>query len=145
MAHISKAVSINCDATKAIDYIADVNHHPAFIPPLKTISNISGDPKQVGTKWNWTFTMVGVEFEGPSETTQFEASKVFGYKSSGGITSDFTYAVEPEGDGIKLSIDVEYEVPEGAIAKIADQAVIERQNNDSADQAANNLKIILEG
>jgi hypothetical protein len=51
--------------------------------------------------------------------------------------------VEPEAGGTRLTIDIEYEVPQNVLAKILDKVVVERLNNQEADRAAENLQAIL--
>ncbi len=145
MTHISKSVHIKADPAEVIEYISDVRNHPAFISTLKSIDEVDGDEQEAGRRWRWVFSMAGVEFVGGSETTQYEAGKVFGYKTDGDISAQFTYAVEPEDGGARLNIDVEYEVPEGALAAVADKAIVERLNDNVATGAADSLKAILEG
>jgi len=133
------------DPNELIEYISDVRNHPAFISALKSIDEVDGDEQQPGRRWRWVFSMAGVELVGGSETTQYEAGKVFGYKTDGDIAAEFTYAAEAEDGGSRLTIDVDYEVPDNALAAVTDKAVIERLNDNVATGAAESLKAILEG
>jgi hypothetical protein len=144
MAHITRVVSVKVDPIRLIDYIVQINNHPAFIPPLKSIDNVQGDPKQAGATWNWTFIMAGVELTGTATTVAYTPGKVFSYKTAGGIDSTFTYSVEPEAGGSRFSMDVLYELPQTLLAKVADKALIERLNDEQADQTVKNVKAILE-
>lgn len=144
MSRATKIVSINVSPEKVMEYISNVSNHPAFIPPLKSVENISGDPINRGTVWDWTFVMAGIEFKGKSETVDYQPGKIFKYKTTGGIASTFTYNVEPEGSGSRLTMDVEYEVPSSLLGKI-NQTAVEKINSESAEAAEENIKIILEG
>lgn len=140
---IVRTVHLASESKAVIDYIADVANHPAFIPTLKSVTKVSGDPKRPGTSWEWTYVMTGVELVGRAETTEYVAGERFGFKTTG-IESAFTYSVEPEGAGSRLTARVSYEVPAGVLAKVADRAVILRANEQAADDAVKNLKTILE-
>lgn len=144
MSQTTESVSINSSPEKVMEYISDVNNHPAFIPPLKSVENIEGDAKNPGTKWDWTFMLAGLELHGKSETVEYQSGKVFKYRTYGGAESTFTYTVESEGTGTKLTMDVEYEIPESVLGKVS-QAAVEKINADSADASAANIKAILEG
>ncbi len=144
MSRTTKILSINVSPEKVMEYISNVSNHPAFIPPLKSVENISGDPTQLGTVWDWTFVMAGIEFKGKSETVDYQPGKVFKYKTTGGIAATFTYSVEAEGSASRLTMDVEYEVPSSLLGK-ANQAAVEKVNADSAQAAEENIKTILEG
>jgi hypothetical protein len=145
MAHITKVVSVKSDPTKITDYISRVKNHPAFISALKSVDDLTGDEQEIGTQWGWTFAMGGVELVGKGETIEYTSGKVFAYKTMGEAESKFTYSVEPEDGGARLTMDVEYEMPTGVLAKLADAAVVERLNEQEADHAVENIKAILEG
>jgi len=143
MVEVSRSLHVKAEPARVIDYIADVQNHPAFIPPLKSVANVAGDPKRLGTKWDWTFSMAGVQVSGKAETVDYVAGKRFSFRTSG-VDSTFSYQVEPDAGGSKLTVKVSYDVPQSVLAKIADRAVVVRMNERDADQAAKNLKTILD-
>ena len=143
MSRVAKSAVINCSADQIMSYIADVKNHPAFIGPLKSIANINGDPKKAGTSWDWTFVMAGVEFTGRSETVSYEAGKKFSYKTTTGILSTFTYTADPQGDGVNVTVDVTYELPQTLVAKMQG-SVVEKLNEAEGSRAVENLKAILD-
>lgn len=145
MTTISKSIHIKVDPNEATEYISDVRNHPAFISALKSISEVEGDEQEPGRKWKWVYSMAGVDLTGGSETTQYEPGKVFAYKTDGDVSSEFTYSVEAEDGGSRLNFTVEYEIPDNALAAVADKAVIENLNDSVATGAVENLKAILEG
>ena len=59
--------------------------------------------------------MAGVEFSGRAETVSYESGKKFSYKTTTGIQSTFTYTAESQGGGVKVTVDVTYDVP-GSLA-----------------------------
>jgi uncharacterized membrane protein len=143
MSHVAKSVTISSEPGRIIDYIADVNNHPAFLGPLKSISKVSGDPKKPGTKWDWTFMMAGVEFTGKAETVLFDPGKKYSFKTTAGIQSTFIYSAEPGPNGTKVTIDVTYEVPKTLMAKMQ-TSVVEKLNEAEGARAVENLKAILD-
>jgi ribosome-associated toxin RatA of RatAB toxin-antitoxin module len=143
MSRVAKSAVINCSADQIMNYIADVKNHPAFIGPLKSIANINGDSKKAGTSWDWTFVMAGVEFSGRSETVSYEAGKKFSYKTTTGILSTFTYTADPQEDGVKVTVDVTYELPQTLVAKMQG-SVVEKLNEAEGSRAVENLKAILD-
>jgi coenzyme Q-binding protein COQ10 len=143
MSRVAKSAVITNTADQIINYIADVKNHPAFLGPLKSVSNVNGDPKKVGTSWDWTFVMAGVEFSGRAETVGYESGKKFSFKTTTGIQSTFTYSAEPQGNATKVSIDVTYEVPGSLISKMQ-ASVVEKLNEAEGARAVENLKAILD-
>jgi uncharacterized membrane protein len=143
MSHVVKSVTITNAPDRIIDYIADVNNHPAFLGPLKSVSKLSGDPKKPGTSWDWTFMMAGVEFTGRAETVAYEAGKRYSFKTTSGIESTFIYRCEPGSNGAQVTIDVTYEVPRTLLSKMQ-TSVIEKLNESEGKSAVENLKAILD-
>ena len=143
MSRVAKSAVITNKADRIIDYLADVKNHPAFLGPLKSIANVNGDPKKPGTSWDWTFVMGGVEFSGRAETVTYESGKKFSFKTTTGIQSTFTYNAEPQGNDVKVSIDVTYDVPQSLLSRMQ-TGVVEKLNNAEGARAVENLKTILD-
>ena len=143
MSRVAKSAVINGNADQIMNYIADVKNHPAFIGPLKSIANVKGDPKQPGTSWDWTFVMAGAEFSGRAETVGYEAGKKFSYRTTTGVESTFTYTAEPQGGGVKVTVDVTYDVP-GTLLSRMQASVVEKLNDAEGVRAVENLKAILD-
>ena len=142
MTRIHRSVRLAKDPEQVVNYISDVQNHPAFISALTSISNLSGDSHRPGTTWSWSFVMAGIEIEGSAETTKFEPGKVFAYKTTSGVESQFSYRVEAGRDGNDLVVEVNYEPPQGVLGRVVDKALIERQNEAEADRTIANLKAI---
>ena len=143
MSRVTKVASIKADPEKVLAYIADVKNHPAFISALKSVDNLHGDPKEIGEGWDFTFSMGGVEVKGKAETADYVEGKHYSFKTTTGIVSTFSYSVEPENGGTRLTMDVEYEIPQNVVAKLLDKAVVERLNDQEGDRAVENLQAIL--
>ena len=143
MSRVAKSVVINRDSGQVMEYISDVNNHPAFIGPLKRVDNLRGDPRQPGASWDWAFMMGGVEFSGKAETVAYVPGKQFTYRTTTGIQSTFTYSAEPAGGGTRVTVDVSYEVPQTLLAKMQ-TSVVERLNDAEGSRAVENLKAILD-
>ena len=143
MSRVAKSAVINGNADQIMNYIADAKNHPAFIGPLKSIANVNGDPKKPGTSWDWTFVMAGAEFSGRAETVGYEAGKKFSYRTTTGVESTFTYTAEPQGGGVKVTVDVTYDVP-GTLLSRMQASVVEKLNDAEGVRAVENLKAILD-
>ena len=143
MSRVAKSAVINGSADQIMNYIADVKNHPAFIGPLKSVANLNGDPKKSGTSWDWTFVMAGVEFSGRAETVSFEPGRTFSYRTTTGVESTFTYTAEPGNGGVKVTVDVTYNVPQALLSRMQ-AAVVETLNDAEGSRAVENLKAILD-
>ena len=127
-----------------ISYVADPRNRPLFFPSLKSISDIQGDPTAEGTSWKWTFATLGMEFQGKGHCVKHVPGKLYSFKTEGGIESTITYRAEPEGDGTRLSIQVDYQVPEDAKSKLPAESRAKKMREKEAAQALENLQKILD-
>jgi carbon monoxide dehydrogenase subunit G len=144
MSRVTRVVTVKASPRQVIDYITNVDNHPAFIPPLKSVENRRGDSRQPGTTWDWTFVMAGIQIRGRAETVLARDGQCFSFKTTSGIESTFTYTAEPAAGGTRLTLDVVYDVPQTVLAKALDSAVVERMNEAEADKVAENIRAIFD-
>ena len=143
MSRVAQSLEVSCSPQTMMDYIIDITNHPAFIGPLKSVTNIKGDVKKPGTTWDWVYSLSGVELSGKAETVRFVSGKEFVYKTTTGAKSTFTYRADSVGGKTKLSLNVEYEVPTNALGKMK-ASVFEKLNNAEGKRVVENLKALLE-
>ncbi len=141
--HVETSVHIDNTPSEVMNYIADVRNRPLFLGPLKSIDDIQGEPSAKGTRWKWTWVALGMEFEGTGECLEHDAGSRYAFRTTGGITSTWTYEAQPERDGVKLRIAVDFEVPERAIGHLPAEAIAERMKAAEAERVAENLQVIL--
>ena len=86
----------------------------------------------------------GLEFEGAARCVAYEPGRLYSFKSEGGIESTWTYRAEPDGDGTRLSLHMEYTMPERALVRMTSESLIESMERSEGDRAIQNLKVILD-
>ncbi len=144
MSKVAQSLEVNSPPESVMDYIIDITNHPAFIGPLKSVTNIKGDVKKPGTTWDWVYSLAGVELAGKAETVRFIPGKEFVYKTTTGAKSTFTYRADSAGGKkTKLSLNVDYEVPINALGKMK-ASVFEKLNDAEGKRVVENLKALLE-
>jgi carbon monoxide dehydrogenase subunit G len=127
-----------------LGYIADVRHRTAYLPSLKALTDVRGEPSAVGTTWHWRWAMLGREFEGTGRCTEHQPGRLYAFRTEGGLESAFTYKAEPDGDGTRLTISAEFEVPDGLLAQLPSEALLERMGRLEAELVTLNLKALLD-
>jgi carbon monoxide dehydrogenase subunit G len=125
-----------------IAYIAEVRNRPLYLPSLKSVSDIKEGPG--GTTWKWTFVALGMEFEGTGRVVKHEPGRLYAFTTEGGIASTWTYRAEPEGQGTRLTIHVDYDIPERARPRLPSEALAESMRKSEAERVVQNLKLILD-
>jgi carbon monoxide dehydrogenase subunit G len=127
-----------------ISYIADVRNRTNYLTMLKSVSDIQGDPSAAGTTWKWEWSAFGLEFHGTGRCLEHEPGRHYRMQSEGDIRSTWTYRAQPEGEGTKLTVDLDYEVPERAIPFLPLDAAGEAVRRAAIDRALQKLKEILD-
>jgi len=134
--------SINNTPEAVLSYIADVRNRTFYLPSLKSISEIKGEPAGASTSWKWTWSLLGIEFSGDGQSLAYEPGSRYAFRTDGGISSAWTYRVKPEGHGTRLSVTVEYDVPAGVLGVVAGSS--QARHQAEVDAVMGNLKTILD-
>lgn len=125
-----------------LGYVADVRNRTFYLPSLKTVSDIQGEPAAASTTWKWTWVLLGMEFVGTGRSVAYQPGQRYSFKTEGGIESTWTYTVAPEGTGARLTIQVEYQPPAGVLGRLRGDA--QARHQAEVDHVLHNLKTILD-
>jgi uncharacterized membrane protein len=142
MAKLQKSITIDAPVEKVFAYLSDPNNLPEIWPSMVEIKDVQPAPAG-GYNFGWVYKMAGMRFEGASETTEETPNQRTVTKSTKGIESHFIWTYQPEGDGTKLTVDIEYTVPVPLLGKLAEAFII-KQNEQEADTLLANLKSRME-
>ncbi len=143
MQQVQASAFIDNTPEAVLGYVADVRNRTYYLPSLKTLTDIKGEPAGAGTTWRWTWVLLGAEFTGTGRSLEYQPGKRYSFKTEGGIESTWTYEAAPEGNGTRLNIRVEYRAPEGVLARLRGSAAQVRHQAE-ADHVLQNLKTILD-
>ena len=141
---LTKEETINAPVDRVFEFISKPEARPLFVPNLAGIKNISPEERGVGQSWEYQFSLFGVSLNGTGSCTAFEPNSRYGLRTEGGISSQWLYALSPEGNGTRLRVEVEYDPPESVMAKLANAALLSRIQDNEAERGVKNLKVILE-
>jgi len=135
-------VQVNNSPQAVIDYVANIENRPSYLPSLKSVSNIEGEA--VGARWTWCWSLLGIDFEGTATCTQHEAGQLYAFKTEGGIESTFTYQAEADGAGTRLTIQVEFAPPASILSLAGLDGLLASAKQKEVDAVVENLKTILD-
>lgn len=142
MQQVKATGTIDNTPEAVLGYIADVRNRTFYLPSLKAISNVQGEPASASTTWTWTWALLGMEFTGTARSTAYQPGKLYSFKTEGGIDSTWTYTATPEGKGTRLTIQVEYEPPASILARLVGDS--QGRHQAEVDQVLQNLKTVLD-
>lgn len=138
MEKITKSAFIEVPPARVFDYLTDATHLPEIWPSMVEVSRVQTRPSGE-QEFDWTYKMAGVKFHGHTQTLQVERDRLRVMKNASGIPSTFRWAFEPKDRGTELKLEVEYEIPENLLARLA-VPFLRRLNEREADTLVHNLK-----
>lgn len=145
MAKIYREAVVNTEIEKCFDFIADPAKAAIFVGSLHSVTPVSVEPKGVGNTWNWEYDMFGIPITGNAECIEYTRPNKYVWKSTEGVKSTWVYTFAKANGGTKISLSLEYAVPDTAlVGQVADKLVLEKLNENEAENAFKNLKTILE-
>ena len=144
MTKATSSITINKPIKEVFEYMASPHNGPAFIPNLNENTNIFPEKDGVGQKFDWRFNMAGVDLRGKAEVTEYSAPNKVVISSTGDADSSWTYSLEEVSGSTKVSVEINYELSETALQRIANKAVINKLAQKTTEQMLENLKVILE-
>jgi carbon monoxide dehydrogenase subunit G len=86
--------------------------------------------------------MAGISFDITGRVLEHDPPRRHVVETRGGVVSTWAWTLEPEGDGTRISLHMEYTVPGAALGKLAEKLLL-GQNEKAADEGLANLERIL--
>jgi ligand-binding SRPBCC domain-containing protein len=142
---VTYSADINVPVDRVYSFIADrPEAATTFIPGLNRISNVSQPKADVGQTWEYEFNWFGLVISGQTRCTKIDRPRSYQFQTITGNRSTWTYRFEPKDAATRITLEVEYDVPQNMLARYASQATLEKMNQERAREALANLKGLLE-
>jgi uncharacterized membrane protein len=98
-----------------------------------------------GGKVELVYKAAGITFNLTQTSVEHVPGQYGVNKMEGMITGTNRMTFVPEGDGTRVTMSFEYEMPGGGIGKVVDRLVAERMNAQNLEKSLENLKALAEG
>lgn len=146
MWNIKKSIYIDRPIDEVYQFAIDPTNWFQWYVGLSEPENLVGKG-ETGTAVDLKYTMLGMHF--PLKVEVLDTSKngdSYSWKGSvkGAITSQQFWTYVPEGEGVEISLDMNYELPGKLIGKVANTLIIKKLMDNSMEQTLNNLKAVCE-
>jgi carbon monoxide dehydrogenase subunit G len=145
MPKVTESVDVANSPEAVFAFIADAPERATtFIPGLNRISNVSAAQAAVGQSWEYEFNWFGLVISGQSRCTKYDKPSVYQFQTVTGNPSTWTYRIDRNGNGTRLTLDVDYELPQSQLARFATAGALEQMNRNRAREIVANLKALIE-
>jgi uncharacterized membrane protein len=144
MAKVERSIVINAP-TDAIDEVAlDAGRLPEWYVGVEETKPDHLYP-EVDGKVLLVYKAAGVTFRLALTVQELVRGDHISYQMAGMMIGTQTWSYTPGSGGTRLTALVEYEIPGGALGRVADRLVVERMNAKNLEQSLENLKALVEG
>jgi carbon monoxide dehydrogenase subunit G len=145
MPSVSESVQVAAAPEAAFAFVADAPARATmFIPGLNRISNVSSEQAGVDQAWDYEFNWFGLVVSGNSRCVRYERPSIYQFRTVTGNPSTWTYRFEPDGSGTKVTLQVDYELPQNQLARFATAGTLEQMNRNRAREIVANLQALIE-
>ena len=141
---VTKTIKINAPVKKVFYYITNPDNWTRYVTSLVGVRNISSKSPETGTTFEWTYRMLGINFDGRGTVVEFLRDKKFAIEMDGSFPTRESYLFEGNSDSTMLTIEINYEVHGRILCVLANRLVVEKLNKREADAVLKKVKTICE-
>ncbi len=114
MASVEKTAEFSVSVDKAFGLVCDVSTWPQWVPPVTSVSNITGSG--MGTTYDWEFKLGSLPaFKGQGEIVKLIPNRRLEIQTTG-LPSTWAFAFADRGAQTLITLTIEYDIPGGSLA-----------------------------
>ncbi|MGM0386674.1 MAG: SRPBCC family protein [Actinomycetota bacterium] len=136
MAHFQRSIAIEAPVQAVYEHWSDPNNWPELWPSMIEVTEVDTTTDGLRSTMQWVYKMAGVRLEGRGVVERVPDQRI-AYTTSGGVESTIVWAYEPEGDGTKVTADVEYTIPVPVLGKLLEPFVLKANEHEAEATLAN--------
>lgn len=146
MGHVSQTVRVDAPIDVAWAVGRDANRIPEWNTTVVSVKDISGPLDQVGAAYTAISKIVGRPLEVAWRVERVEPMRLGEAVATapGGGNARTRVRYEPDGDGTRMTVDVDYELPGGFLGGVVDKLFAERAMERDIRHSSENFKALVE-
>src|ERR1051325_967562 len=139
MSKVTESIEIAVPQEKVFEFISEPKRAPTFVPGLNRISNISSSEPKVGRTWEFEFNWHGLILAGQTKCTQYDPPRLYQFQTLTGAKSTWTYRCDQQDRRTRLTLEVEFELPQGLLGRFATPGSLEKMNQNRVHETLSNI------
>jgi uncharacterized membrane protein len=145
MTQIRKTVEVDAPQEEVFTLLIDLDRLPDWSTITVATHEAPAQPISKGDTVRQSLRVVGRQLDTDWSVTELGRPRHVGYEAKGPAEARLRMAqsVEPAGDGCRVSFEVDYELPGGAVGGLA-SSLLERRNEREVEHSLQNLKEVAE-
>ena len=145
MTEIHKSTDVNASPEDVFTLLTDLDRLPDWSTITVATHGAPNQPISKGDTFRQTLRVIGRELDTEWTVTELDRPRHVAYEATGpaGTRLRMAQTVEASGDGSRVSFELDYDLPGGAVGGLA-SPVIERRSEREVEHSLHNLKDIVE-
>ena len=146
MGHLTRSTVVACPPDRVYAVLADVERLPEFSDMTVAVRGGPGRPVRVGDRFEQVVALVGQELDSEWHVVELEPPSLLRFEGSaaGGVRATLIERLSAEGEGTRVELDVDYELPLGVLGRAVDSVYLHGKNEEQADEILAKLKRLCE-
>jgi uncharacterized membrane protein len=144
MAHTTKSIKIHAPRERVFDYVTNPENWTTYVTSLVDVRNVSDATPKAGTTFEWTYRMLGFNFDGRGSIVELEKNRKFAMEMEGSFPIRETFLFEEDSGVTTIRFDIKYDVPGKVLRVISNSSVVEKMNKKEAATVLNKVRDICE-
>ncbi len=139
MAEIHKSTTVAEPVEKVFEIVDDPANFPKYVPNVHDVVDVRRSEGRIGDSFRVIYKVLGVTFDEKFTVTDYERPNRIKSTFAGGMNGTFAWTFEPQGEGTKISVDVDYQLAGGPLGKAVDSLMLQRVNEKTIEDTLKNL------
>lgn len=146
MTRVERQTEIDCSPEEVFDVLTDLDRLPDWATMVLENHDTPEKPLRTGQTFRQTIRIAGRNLTTEWEVAECDPGRRVAYKATGpgGSRLEMKQRVEPRDEGSRVELEIDYELPGGALGGAVDKIYVERRNEREIEHSLNNLKDLLE-
>jgi carbon monoxide dehydrogenase subunit G len=142
MAHLSESITVNASRETIWSLLTTPAKILQWFVGLDTV-NASADYPAVGSYIEGAYKVMGIELKAKQTVTAMTPGEAIHYQLEGIVSGAQHWDVTPAGDGLQITVTMDYTMSGGVLGRVAEPAV-HQVNLANAKKSLENIKQLAE-
>lgn len=142
-----RSTTVACPPQRVFDVLTDVERLAEFSDMTIEVRNGPGRKVEVGDRFEQRMRLLGKELDTEWTVVEIDAPSQLRFEGTGpaGSRATLVERLAPDGNGTKVELDVDYDLPLGVLGDAVDAVYLHGKNEEQADEILAKLKVLCEG